>query len=234
MRRFLLSTVLAMISQGLVAQSFEISRLDESYKGSIGETIHAPIRVKNTSDKQITLILKRADTQIGSTQKHFFCPDNNCLEQRTDSYTIKLEPGQTLQNFSIGLAAGLSEGTSTISYTLINKANPADVTHLDLNFLVEGKREKNNIYVSSAITVHDIYPNPVATTARLNYSLHSEKLKAKIIIHNILGTALLVYDLPASQTSIKIDAERFNTGMYFYTLYLNNEGIITRKLMVKK
>lgn len=234
MRRFLLVLVFAISSQGLGAQSFELARPEESYKGNLGEMIHAPVKLKNTSDKAITLILKRADTQIGSSQKQYFCPENNCAGQQTDSYTIKLDPGQSLHNFSISLEAGLSEGTSTVNYILYNKATPTEVTHLELNFIVEGKREKSLAYTSPFITLHDIYPNPVATTALLNYSLHTEKMKAKIIVHNILGTAILVYDLPPSQTSIKIEAGQLTTGIYFYTLYLNNEGIITRKLMVKK
>lgn len=234
MRRVLLVLVFAISSQWLKAQSFELTRPEESYKGNFGEMIYAPVKLKNTSDKAITIVLKRTETQIGSSQKQYFCPDNTCLEQRIDSYTIKLEPGQTLHNFSIGLEAGLSEGASSLSYVLYNKTTPAEVTKFDLNFMVEGKREKGNVYVSNFITLHEIYPNPVMTTALLNYSLHSEKLKAKIIIHNILGTALLAYDLPANQNTVKIEVGPLNTGIYFYTLYLNNEGVVTRKLMVKK
>ena len=234
MRRFLLVAGFCLAYWGLSAQNFEIAGLEDSYKGSIGELIHAPLLIKNTSDKTITLILKRVETQIGSSQKNFFCPDNNCLDQRTETYTVKIEPGETLHGFSIGLEAGLTEGFSSVKYSVHNKSNLNESTLLELNFTVEGKQQKNSIYTSRFITLHDVYPNPVSTTARIDYDIHQEKLKAKIIIHNILGSPLSVYELLPGQNTVKIEAETLNTGIYFYTLYINNEGVMTRKLMVKK
>ncbi len=234
MRRLLLAAGFCLVGLGLSAQNFEIAGLDDSYKGSIGEVIRAPLSIKNTSEKTLTLILKKVETQIGSSQKNFFCPDNNCLDQRTEIYTVKIEPGETLTNFSIGLEAGLTEGFSSVKYSIQNKSNPNEVILLELNFSVEGKQEKNSIYSSQFITLHDVYPNPVSTTARIDYDIHHERFKAKIIIHNILGSPLTVYDLLPSQNSVKIETETLNTGIYFYTLYVNNEGVMTRKLMVKK
>lgn len=234
MRRLLLAVGFSFASLALAAQNFEIAGLEDSYKGSVGEVIQAPVRIKNNFDKPITLVIRRIETQIGSSQKNFFCPDNNCLDQRTDTYTVRLEPGETLQRFAIGLEAGLTEGFSSVKYQVFNKANPSDVTLLDINFVVEGKQEKGHIYASPLITIHDLYPNPVVTSARIDYDIHQEHVKAKIIIHNILGSPLSAYDLLASQNSLKIEADQLNTGIYFYTLYVNNESVLTRKLMVKK
>lgn len=234
MRRLLLAACFCLGGLGLSAQHFEIADPEESYKGSVGDIIQVPVKIKNTFDKPIVLIVKRVETQIGSTQKNFFCPNNNCLDQRTDTYSVRLEPGETLENFFIGLEAGLSEGFSSVKYQVYNKANPSEISHFDLNFIVESKQEKNHIYSSQFITLHDLYPNPVITSARIDYNIHREHVKAKIIIHNILGSPLSVYDLQASQNSIKIDADPLNTGIYFYTLYINNESVLTRKLMVKK
>lgn len=234
MSRLLLATVFCLVGFGLAAQSFEIAGLEESYKGSVGDIIQAPLKIKNTFDKPITLVIKRIETQIGSSQKNFFCPNNDCTDQRTDSYTVRIEPGETLENFSIGLEAGLTEGFSSVKYQVYNKANPAEISLLDLNFSVEAKRDKSHIYSSPAITLHDVYPNPIVTSARIDYNIHKETVKAKIIIHNILGSPLSVYELLPSHNSVKIDADALNPGIYFYTLYVNNEGVVTRKLMVKK
>lgn len=233
MRRLLLAAYFFLTGLGLSAQSFEIARLEESYKGSVGGFIQAPIRVRNTTGKPLTLIIRKIENQIGSSQKNFFCPDNNCLDQRTDSYTFQLEPGESLENFSIGLEAGLTEGFSSAKYEVYNKANPAETREFHLNFMVEEKRA-SHVYTSPAITIHDVYPNPVITTARIDYDIHKENLRAKIIIHNILGSALSVYELRPGHNTVKIDADALNTGIYFYTLYVNNEGVMTRKLMVKK
>jgi hypothetical protein len=171
--------------------------------------------------------------QAGSYQKSFFCLDNACLE-KSDELVIKLEPGQTVQNVQIGVEAGLVEGSSTIRYVVYNKSVPAEFTSLELNLAVESKPEKSNIYTSRYITIHDVYPNPVTNYANIDYQLHSDQVKTKIVIHTILGNALYDYELPYSETRIKIPADDLNAGIYFYTLYIDNVGVMTRKLIVKK
>lgn len=223
-----------LISGVLIAQSFEITDLQDSYKGNIGDLIRAPLHLKNNTHKPITLIVRKAETQIGSTQKNFFCIDNNCLDQRTEDYILRLEPGQVLQNFAIGLEAGLTEGYSTVKYIIYNKSNPSENTHIELNFTVEAKPEKSNIYTSKFITIKDVYPNPVTEYANLEYQLHTDQVKTRIVIHNILGNVLTEYELPYTENLVKIVAEQFSSGIYFYTLYIDNEGVMTRKLIVKK
>ena len=105
---------------------------------------------------------------------------------------------------------------------------------MDLNFIVEGRPEKSSIYTSRFITIHDVYPNPVTDHANIDYQLHNDQVKTKIVIHNILGNALSEYELSYADTKIKILADQFSAGIYFYTLYIDNEGVMTRKLIVKK
>lgn len=234
MKRWLLSVGYVLICGALGAQTFEVAGLQESYKGFIGDLIQAPVRFKNNSDKPITLILRKVETQIGGTQKNFFCIDNDCLDQRTEDYILKIEPGQTIQNFSIGLEAGLVEGFSAVKYIVYNKSNPSENIQIELNFVVEGRPEKSNIYSSPFITIHDVYPNPVTDHANIDYQLHTDNVKTKIVIHNILGNALSEYELLFTEVKIKILAEQLSAGIYFYTLYIDNEGVMTRKLIVKK
>jgi hypothetical protein len=59
-------------------------------------------------------------------------------------------------------------------------------------------------------------------------------VKAKVVIHNILGKSLGEYELPNADTKIKIAIDEMPAGVYFYTIYLNNEGVFTRKLIVRK
>jgi hypothetical protein len=233
MKSFLLVVCLWILPGVLFAQTFEITSVQETYKGSIGDLIKAPIKLKNTTSKPIIVVLKKAEAQMGSSQKSFICPDNDCLD-KSDELTLKIEPGQTVQHVLIGLEAGLVEGFSTIHYLAYNKATPTEIFTMDLNFTVEPKAERSNIYTSRFITIHDVYPNPVTNFANIDYQLHSDEVKTKIVIHTILGNALFEYDLPSMETRIKITAEDLNAGIYFYTLYIDNVGVMTRKLIVRK
>ena len=59
-------------------------------------------------------------------------------------------------------------------------------------------------------------------------------MKAKIVVHNVLGKAMGDYELAFDDNRVKIQADDLVPGIYFYTVYLNNNGILTRKLIVRK
>jgi hypothetical protein len=234
MKKSIFIVFLILMGWFVNAQSFEVGSIAENYKGYVGDQIIVPVFLKNTSNKTITLVIKRSESQIGSTQKNIICPDGNCADFLQEEYTVKLEPGQAVQNLSLGLDAGLVQGSSRVKYLVYNKYNPNDITELDLFFSVEEKPAKTNIFTSRQITIQEVYPNPVADFAYIDYRLSNSQVKAKIVIHNILGSALAEYELSAMENKVKIRADDLAAGVYFYTLYLDNEGVMTRKLIVKR
>jgi len=186
MKRFLVLAMIWCLSYGLWAQGFEITSLQDSYKGTIGEVIRAPLYFKNNGTKPLTLIIRKANSQIGTSQKSYFCQDDNCLDQLVEDLIIKVEPGQTLTAFQVALEAGLAPGVSSLRYIAYNKSNPSEALEIDLNFVVEEKLEKVNIYSSQNITLQDVYPNPTADIAFADYKIAEDDVKARIILISIL------------------------------------------------
>ena len=147
---------------------------------------------------------------------------------------LRLDPRETISNFQIALDAGLANGISSVKYMVFNRNNSAENLEFDLNFAVDEHSSKEDIYSSPHIIAHDVYPNPVVDYAYVNYAKLNDEVEAKIIIHNILGNPIDEYTLPSDETRVKIRAESMNAGIYFYTLYLDGEGVMTRKLIVKR
>ncbi|MDH4092455.1 MAG: T9SS type A sorting domain-containing protein [Cyclobacteriaceae bacterium] len=234
MKNLLLLAALVLMSSFGFTQGFELANHQESFKGTIGETINAPLRFKNTSDRPITLIIRKVNSQLGGTQKNYFCLDNNCLDQKVEDYIVKIEPGQVLANFQIVLEAGLVSGESSLSYVAFSKSNPSNSIEFNLNFTIEEKPEKQNVYSSRFMMLHDVYPNPVVDHAVVDYKILSDQIKAKIVIHNLLGNIVGEYSLPSMENFVRFKTEDLSAGIYFYTLYIDNEGVMTRKLIVKK
>lgn len=234
MMKGLLSAIMILMSSWVLGQGFEIAPLQESYKGVIGETIKVPLRFKNTSEKPVTLVIRKVDEQLGSTQKKYFCIDNNCLDSKVEDYVVKVEPGQTTTNLYVALEAGLNQNDGSLQYIAYNKSNPGQSLEINLNFTVEEKLGKANIYNSRHITLYDVYPNPAVEHANAAYKLASDQVKAKILVHNIIGNIVGEYALSPLDSSVRIDTEGLSAGIYFYTLYVENEGVMTRKLIVKK
>jgi len=234
MNRLLWLVCLICAAYNVNAQSFEVIGLQETYRGVIGETIKVPLHFKNNTDKTITLVIRKVSNQIGSTQKNYFCIDNNCLDHHTEDYIIRVEPNQVLNSFNVALEAGLAQGVSTIKYIAFSKSSPGDSMEFDLNFMVDERPERPNIYTSEYLILHDLYPNPVKDHAFADYTILNERIEAKIVIHNILGNTIDEYNLPFSENRVKIRAESLSAGVYFYTLYIDNTAVATRKMICKK
>lgn len=234
MRHILWLVFLWSYTLGTSAQSFEMGALQEVYRGYIGEMVRVPVELTNRSDKPLTLIVRKISSSLGGTQKNYLCPQNDCLEQQVEDLTLRLEPGQTLSDFHIALDAGLANGISSAKYLVFNRYNPTETIEFDLNFAVDERSGKEDIFTHPQIILHDVYPNPIVDYAFINYNITGDEVAAKIIIHNILGNPIDEYNLPAAENKVKIRAESMNAGIYFYTLYLDNEGVITRKIIVKK
>jgi hypothetical protein len=234
MKQVLCFVLLLSSAFGLSAQSFEIGALDDVYKGYIGETIKVPVTLTNHSGKPITLVIRKAGSALGGTQKNYLCPHGDCLDPVVEDYIVRLEPGQTLSDFEIALDAGLANGVSSARYEVINRHNSAETLEFNLNFAIDERSERQDIFTSPHIVLHEVYPNPIVDYAFVNYDIINEEVEAKIIIHNILGNPIDEYNLPSAENKVKIRAESIGAGIYFYTLYLDNEGVVTRKLIVKK
>lgn len=212
------------------AQQFDVSLASETLKAGIGETIQSGLRIRNNDTKALNLIIRKSQANMGSTQFVQICLNGNCAEE----LSIRLEAGQSTNDLLITFDAGLAAGISSARYVVFNKTNQAEAMEFDVNFSVEEFAERKSIYDSHAITITDAYPNPAMESAQVDYKIHKALPKYSIILRNLLGNVVGNYPLPASETRLKMRTDDLNAGIYFFTLYVDGEGVLTRKIMVKK
>lgn len=227
---------LLTISTVLPAQDFQVVEDNTVHTGKIGSTLRAPIVIKNTGELPVNIMIRRIDKVIGSSQNSYFCWGNECFSEEIDKLPIsmRIDPGTTSEDFVSVLDAGLVEGFSTVTYLIYDRSNPVSSVQYEITYSVESEQEERIIYNSRAIRVNDVYPNPVTEFAFIDYNVLDDNIDAKVVIHNVLGSIVAEYELPYLETRVKINAEEFNAGVYFYTLYVDNEGVMSRKLIVRK
>jgi hypothetical protein len=222
-----------LLYSGASAQSFEVAYTTEAQHALIGETAQVPIRITNRDSKPLALIIRKAHSSLGSTQKAHFCLTGHCREG-VDEITVKLEPGQILTDLLVSFEAGLAAGLSTSKFLIVSKTNPTESIEVDIALLVEEPVDRKSIYNSPFITVHDVYPNPAIEWASIDYKIHQPQPSYAITVRNLLGNVMHRYALPAGENRLKMHTEELTPGIYFFTLYIDNEGVMTRKMMVKK
>ena len=228
----LIFLVILAFASTVRGQGFELVDKQDYYQAAISETFQIPVRIKNTTDKAQTYVVRRASADASGFQKGYFCLGRNCLQQAVDEFSYRVEPGETLDLYYT-LETGLVSGPASLHFEILAKGGPHAFAH-NVSVQIEEKRETSFVFQSRDITIHDVYPNPVVDQAFIDYRIHNESIKARVVIHNILGRTMNETDLPVFETKIRLQTEELATGIYFYTLYLDNVGFLTRKLIVRK
>ncbi|MCS6969309.1 MAG: T9SS type A sorting domain-containing protein [Cytophagales bacterium] len=96
------------------------------------------------------------------------------------------------------------------------------------------KTDENLLYASEQFTISNIYPNPASEVASFNYAFYDFQTSAKIVIRNVLGSIVGEYLLSPTERQITLSLERWAPGVYFYTLWINNKSVVTKKLVIKR
>ena len=215
-------------------QGFEWMDRQENIQAGLGQTIRVPIRIKNTSDKPQFFTVRKAHADLGTNQKGYFCLGDECFDPVLDQFSKRVEAGETLTNLYFVIETGLLTTTNSFRFEVYPRGNPTMGADHSFSLSIEEKPLKSLVFQSKDITIHDVYPNPVTDMAFIDYRIYNESLKAKVVIHNILGSPVENYELPVFESRVKIQADEFTSGVYFYTVYLNNVGVLTRKMVVRK
>jgi hypothetical protein len=148
----------------------------------------------------------------------------------------KLEPGEVTTQLHLVFQTGLTESVSSLSYAIILRDHPQELHSIEFQCQVTDQgMGKKQLYTSSKIIIKDIYPNPVTDFAIIDYTFLTDQVRnPRITIHNVLGTIMGEYDLSPYENKLKIQTADLNPGVYFYTLYLDNDAVMTKKLIVRK
>lgn len=225
---------LMFLGTAALSQNFELVDRQESFHTSISEVFKIPIKIRNTTNKAQFYVIRKVAGEIGNTQKGYFCLNQNCLEPGIETFSKKIEPGQTLDKLVYTIETGLLTGQTTYKFEILVKGMPGTVVEYPINLNIEERGASAFVFQSKDIKIRDVYPNPVYDHGFLDYQLFNESAKAKVVIYNILGREMGNYELSLFEFKVKIQTEELAAGVYFYSVYLDNEAIVTRKMIVRK
>lgn len=188
----------------------------------------------NLTDNGANIKVIRKEISIIETSVNSFCW-NLCFPPFVD----------TSGNFIYIPAGGYSEeaafsahfeihdavGVSVIEYTFYNMDNPDENVKIVVNFDTSPTAINENILKS--IWVSDIYPNPATNFVKVDYKLPHQVEAARVKIVNLLGSVVKEQVVDTQNSSLQIDINDINSGIYFYSLIANGEVVSTSKLIVR-
>jgi len=217
-------------------QSLTIVDSQLNLSSDVGTNTSSTINIKNTSDHIILLGVKKIDNNIRSSQISTFCIYNDCTDKNivTGNTIIKLKPEEVFDGFSVALESGLVPGNSSVKFLFYNLSNTSESVEAEINYTIKEKGEKGILFSSDVVQLSDVYPNPVKEKAIFNYNYLNPDKEARIVIHSVLGSVISEFNLSPYESQLAIPVIEYNPGVYFYTLYIDNEGVATKKMIVRK
>ena len=202
----------------------------------VGTSTTTSIQIKNTSSHIILLGVKKLEENIRSSQVSTFCIYNDCNKNNIapEKIIIKLLPGKTFKGFSAQLETGLVPGNSSVKYLFYNLSNTSESVEVEINYSIEEKVKEGVLFNSDVVELSDVFPNPVKEKAIFNYNYFRPEKEAKLVIHNVLGSVISEFELSPYESRLTVPVMDYNPGVYFYTLYIDNEGVATKKMVIRK
>lgn len=204
------------------------------FGGEIGSAQRKTVILQNESNLAKTYFLKNLRGSIGSSQKVRVCLNDQCFDPKKElsKISIKLAPGEIFTDLYLEFEMGISETRGSFDLFFVNVENIRE------NFVVEARYEvasgSKTDFTHKDIHLSEIYPNPSNRIAQLDYDLVNPKAKAKISINSFIGNPVAEYELDPERNSLVINVTDFQPGVYFYTLFVDNKNVVTKKLQVKK
>jgi len=199
-----------------------------------GEEIMLEVILTNNTGSDAGIKVARNEVQIEPGSENYFCW-GACYPPFIDTSGMTMTipaGGSSLEgDFSGHYVPNGTTGLSTISYSFYDNDSGLEVAKIvfiaDPNVVAI---DENSL---SSIQVSDIYPNPATNYINLDYSLPKEIESANIAIYNVLGSVVMKQQVELMNNKFRMDISELDGGVYFYSLLLNGESYITKKLVIR-
>jgi len=122
-------------------------------------------------------------------------------------------------------------GISLITYKFFNVNDTTDSVTVIVSYNATAVGISN--VSENKIIFSNAYPNPANSYTGFNYNLPQTAMNQKIIIRNLLGSVISEIALSNLEGNAVISTAELKSGIYFYSLMVNDRIFITRKLVVQ-
>lgn len=223
----------------VVAQTLVVSDFDELVYGEpTAPFIQAPAVVTNSGSTPMNVMVRFDEVSAGPTNSgHYFCWAICYSEGAvTDGFVtpsqhaLTIDAGASVNNFYSDYVPNGTVGTATYRYTFYDQSNPSDETSIEITFDTQNVGIEELEAGSNAIS--ESYPNPASRVAKMNYTIAPAVQNAEVVVYSMLGAKVKQVGLEEKQGTLKIDVSSLPSGMYFYSLVVDDKAISTKKMLV--
>jgi len=191
------------------------------------------ISVKNISSNTVKLKSKKIETSLITGATCYMCFAGGCYGSAA---YISLKYDSLIPNAKDSLFSGHynphgNYGESIITFVFFNIANVNDSAWIIVHFNAAPLGIKE--IASSNAEFSNPYPNPAINSTTFNYSLPKSTSSARIVLRNLLGSKVYESEINNLDGKLTLNTSNINEGIYFYSFYVNDKMVLTKKLIIR-
>ena len=190
--------------------------------------------VKNDSDRDIPVKARREDVDVVEGSMNYLCWVScfgNDIFESPDAFNLAAGEMTSEEIFAGHYMPQGQAGTTTVKYTFFNENDPEDNIFFIAHF-VGSPTSVNDILAKSVIS--DVYPNPASQIISFDYNLPVEVKSAGVKLFNLLGQEVVSQPINDFSGKLQINVSDLPEGVYFYSLTLNQQNAVTKKLIIRR
>lgn len=236
MKRFLLFFTWLLLPLLAEAQAVRVLSEELQFSGKLGSSQRKSIILQNETAQAKIFLLKNLTGNIGSSQKVKICIGDQCFDPKKDLAKVRLvlNPGQIVTDFYVEFEMGIVGTVGSFDLVFVNSENIRDTFFVEARYNVSNPAIKTDGFELEDMSLGAAYPNPSSRMAHFDYQIKNQNIKAKIVINSFIGNPVAEYTLDHERNTLSINVSDLKEGIYFYTLYIDNKNVVTKKLQIKK
>ena len=93
---------------------------------------------------------------------------------------------------------------------------------------------KTTAATSNGYTLSQNVPNPFTSNTIINYQLPANSVNAILAVFDLTGKMLLQYNLAKAANQISINGSSLAAGIYIYSLIVNGNEVVSKRMVLTK
>ena len=240
-RTLLIVSILMFFGSGIFAQSLSLKHGDEVVSndtvylsGTItDDLLELHIKVKNLTDKEIELKVKKTEISLVEGSVNTFCWGGSCFMPTVYTSPLSTKIGANATDFNSFAGdyepSGM-EGTSIISYTFFNVQDEEDSVMVTAFYQV-GTNGINNFYQADKQV--NIYPNPLVGNVNVEFKTLPEK-SYSIKLLNFNGQLIEELASNSKAKSYNFTLTNLPSSCVIIEITDSSGFLLRRKMLVRK
>lgn len=128
-------------------------------------------------------------------------------------------------------AFGWSPGDSAVwRVTIHNVSNASDSSSAIIKWKYNGVGINEVDVVQASFNA---YPNPATSNLSINYNITGDVNSSFIKVYDVVGKEVSTHRLMNQKGKLNLDVSALKSGVYFYTIYADNQALKTERVIVK-